>query len=134
MKPRRVPSAFAFRAGIRLVGTQVSCDALGFPSDLVFLSHANALPPRAKGAPLGRRQFVTTQQTLQLLGEAGDRLRDRTLPAAFGRPFNLGPHRLELIPSGFLPGAAALLCETETQRLLYLGAFCPEPFIAGVEP
>jgi len=134
MKSRNATCSFSFRAGIRIAGTEISCDALGFPSDLVFLSHANALPPRAKTAPLGRRQFVTTEPTLRLLGEAGARLRARTLPATFARPFNLGRHRLELVPSGFFPGAASLLCETETQRQLFLGAFCPEPLIAGVEP
>jgi hypothetical protein len=134
MKPRRPPRSFSYRAGIRIAGTDITCDAPGFPSDLVFVSHANALPPRAEAAPLGRRQFVTTEATLRLLGEAGARLRPRVLPAAFGRPFKLGRHRLEVVPSGFLPGAAALLCETATRRVLYLGAFCPEPLIAGVEP
>jgi hypothetical protein len=134
MDSRRSPRSFSYRAGIRIPGTEITCDAPGFASDLVFLSHANALPPRTQAAPTGRRQFVTTEQTLRLLGTAGARLRPRTLPAAFGRPFNLGRHRLEVVPSGFLPGAAALLCETGPRSLLYLGAFCPEPLLAGVEP
>ena len=138
MKPRRSKHAFSYRAGIRIPGTDITCDALGFPSDLVFLSHANALAPRGAadlaGGRAGRRQFVTTETTLRLLGDAGAKLRERALPAAFGRPFNLGPHRLEVVPTGYLPGAAALLCETETVRAFYLGAFCPEPFIEGIEP
>jgi len=134
MRPRRSQRAFAFRAGIRIPGTEITCDALGFPSDLVFLSHANALAPWASATRAGRRQFVTTEVTLRLLGDAGAKLRERALPAAYGRPFNLGPHRLEVVPSGYLPGAAGLLCETEQVRAFYLGAFCPEPLLDGVEP
>jgi hypothetical protein len=138
MKPHRSPHAFSYRAGIRIPGTDITCDALGFPSDLVFLSHANALAPRGRadlaGGRAGRRQFVTTEKTLRLLGDAGAKLRERTLPAAFGRPFNLGPHRLEVVPTGYLPGAAALLCETETARVFYLGCFCPDALVEGVEP
>jgi len=125
-----------YRAGIGLAGTHITCDAAGFASDLIFLSHARALAPRGpaalSGARAGRRQIVTTDQTLRLLGEAGDKLRARTLPAAFGRPFNLGDHRIEVVPTGYLPGAAALLCESEERRVFYLGAFCPEPLVPGM--
>ena len=136
MKQRPSTHAFVYRAGIGLAGTPITCDAIGFPSDLIFLSHARALAPRGPaalfGARAGRRQIVTTEQTLRLLGDAGDKLRARALPAAFGRPFNLGEHRIEVVPTGYLPGAAALLCESEGRRLFYLGAFCPEPLVAGV--
>ena len=136
MKPRRTPHAFVYRAGIGLTGTHITCDAAGFASDLIFLSHARALAPRGpaalSGARAGRRQIVTTDQTLRLLGDAGEKLRPRTLPAAFGRPFNLGDHRIEVVPTGYLPGAASLLCESEERRVFYLGAFCPEPLVTGV--
>ena len=138
MKSRRLTPAFSYRAGIRIPGTDITCDAAGFPSDLVFLSHANALSPQAlkmlTSGRSGRRQFVTTENTLRLLGDAGAKLRERALPAAFGRPFNLGAHRIEVVPTGYLPGAAALLCETDARRVLYLGSFCPEPLVEGVEP
>jgi hypothetical protein len=136
MKQRPSTRAFVYRAGIALADTQITCDATGFPSDLVFLSHARALPPRGPaalvGTRAGRRQIVTTEQTLRLLGDAGEKLRARTLPAAFGRPFNLGTHRIEVVPTGLLPGAAALLCESEGRRLFYLGAFCPEQLVPGL--
>jgi len=137
MKPRRTPHAFVYRAGIGLTGTHITCDATGFASDLIFLSHARALAPRGpaalSGARAGRRQIVTTEQTLRLLGDAGEKLRPRTLPAAFGRPFNLGDLRIEVVPTGYLPGAAGLLSENDGCRIFYLGAFCPEPLLAGVE-
>ena len=86
MKPRRSPHAFVYRAGIGLAGTHITCDATGFPSDLIFLSHARALAPRwpvaLSGARAGRRQIVTTELTLRLLGDVGEKLRSRALPTA----------------------------------------------------
>ncbi len=135
---RRLPHAFTYRAGIGLVGTNITCDATGFPSDLIFISHAHALgkggPTKLAGERAGRRQIVATEQTLRLLGEAGNRLRSRALPAAFGRPFNLGSQRIEIVPSGYLPGAASLWCETADRRVFYVGAFAPEPLLPGVAP
>jgi hypothetical protein len=137
MKPRPFTPAFVYRAGIGLADTPITCDATGFASDLIFLSHARALAPRGpaalSGARAGRRQVVTTERTLHLLGEAGEKLRPRTLPAAFGRPFNLGDLRIEVVPTGYLPGAAGLLSENDGRRIFYLGAFCPEPLLAGIE-
>jgi putative mRNA 3-end processing factor len=137
MKPHRSTPAFVYRAGIGLADTHITCDATGFASDLIFLSHARALAPRGpaalSGARAGRRQVVTTERTLLLLGDAGKKLRPRTLPAAFGRPFNLGDLRIEVVPTGYLPGAAGLLCENDGFRTFYMGAFCPEPLLAGVE-
>jgi hypothetical protein len=137
MKTPHKPRAFSYREGVRIPGTDITCDARGFPSDLVFLSHAHALAPHRPteltSGRAGRRQIVTTELTLRLLDEAGADLRTRALPAAFGRPFNLGAHRLEVVPSGFLPGSAALLCETNAVRAFYLGAFCSEPAVEGIE-
>jgi len=137
-KPRRPPHAFVYRAGIGLEGTHITCDATGFASDLVFLSNAHALgtggATKLAGERGGRRQIVATEQTLRLLGEAGDKLRPRALPAAFGRPFNLGGLRIEIVPTGILPGSAGLLCETENRRVFYLGAFAPEPLLPGLAP
>jgi len=130
--------AFTYRSGIGIAGTPITCDALGFPDDLIFLAHARALAPAdvafLASARAGRRQVVTTERTLRLLGAAGERLRSRALPAAFGRPFNLGAHRIEVVPSGYLPGAAALLCRSEKRQVLYAGAFCLEPLVDGLEP
>lgn len=138
MKARRSTRAFVYRDGIGLAGTHITCDGPGFANDLVFLSHAHALPPRRAsllaGPRAGRRQIVATEETLRLLGQAGDKLKTRTLPATFGRPFNLGKHRIEIVPTGFAPGAAGLLCEGGGHRLYYVGAFCPESFADGLDP
>jgi hypothetical protein len=138
VKPRQVTSAFVYRAGIGLADTHITCDATGFPSDLIFISHAYALghrgPAKLAGERAGRRQVVATEDTLRLLGEAGEKLRSRTLPAAFGRPFNLGGQRIEIVLSGLLPGAAGLLCELDQRKVFYLGAFSPDPLLTGLEP
>ena len=116
--------AFIYRAGVRLAGTVVACDAAA-GGDLVFLSHAAVLSARGRRAlpRVGgsRRQILATEGTLSLLGPFGDRLRAQALVAPFGRPFALGDLRLEIFPSGFMPGAASLLCERDGRRIVYAG-------------
>lgn len=119
--------AFAHRGGgVRIADTIVACDA-AMGTELVFLSHAPAFGVHARRAlpRLGgvRRQLLTTETTLALLGPAGDRLKAHALPAGYGRPFSLGDLRLEMFPSGFMPGAASLLCERrDGRRIVYAGA------------
>ena len=121
-------NAFLYRSGVRMAGTVVACDAAA-GGDLVFLSHAavlgahgrRALPP-VRG---GRRQILATEATLALLGPVGERLRAQTLVVPFGRPFALGDLRLEVFPSGFMPGAASLLCERGGRRIVYSGPIGP---------
>jgi hypothetical protein len=137
-KRRHQTNAFVYRAGIGVAGTHITCDAAGFPSDLVFISHAYALgaggPARLANERAGRRQVVVTDETLRLLGQAGAKLRSRALPAVFGRPFDLGGERIEIVRSGFLPGAAGLVCQRGQHRAFYLGAFNPEPIVPGIAP
>lgn len=119
------PRSFSFRAGIRLAGTTLTCDARSSASDLVVLSHAQALgalgPRRFPLRPAPGQELLATSPTLALLGAAGERLRRHALPAAFGRPFTLGSFRVELFPSGHLPGSSSVLVEGAGRRLLYAG-------------
>jgi hypothetical protein len=121
---KRSARAFLYRAGVRLQGTIVACDASA-GSDLIFLSHAAALDARAARAlpraRHGRRQILTTETTLALLGAPGERLRSHALLASPGRPFALGDLRLELFTSGHGPGATSLLCERAGTRVVYAG-------------
>ena len=135
---RRRKHAFGYHAGVTIEGTQLACDAAGSATDLIFLSHARAL---ASGAPFrlsphraGRRQLLTTEGTLILLGKTGERLRARTLPALVGRAFNLGGLRLQLVPAGYLPGAASLLCDVGDRHILYAGTVGRECSAAGMGP
>jgi putative mRNA 3-end processing factor len=120
--------AFGYRAGVRVQGTILACDASA-GSDLIFLSHGEALDARAARAlpraRHGRRQVLATETTLALLGAAGDRLRGSALVASLGRPFALGELRLELFASGHGPGAASLLCDRGASRVVYAGAIGP---------
>ncbi|HVR63085.1 MAG TPA: hypothetical protein VMU50_14380 [Polyangia bacterium] len=115
---------FSYRSGVRVRGTVLACDATA-GSDLIFLSHALALDAHAarmlRRPRAGRRHILTTETTLALLGRAGARLRPHALAPAYGRPFALGGMRLELFPSGHLPGAASLLCEVDGRRIVYAG-------------
>jgi hypothetical protein len=74
--------------------------------------------PRGGGV---RRQVLATDVTLALLCAPGERLKAHALPGAYGRPFSLGDLRLEMFPSGFMPGAASLLCERDGRRIVYAG-------------
>src|SRR3954468_23417629 len=123
--------AFVHRGGgVRIDGTVVACDAAA-GTDLVFLSHAPALGVHNRRAlpnvGRGRRQVLTTEVTLALLGPVGERLKAHALPAGYGRPFSLGELRLEMFPSGFMPGAASLLCEREGRRIVYAGPIGAAP-------
>ena len=121
------PRAFEFGRGVRLAGTNIACDAMASAGELVFISNAQALGPIGRGQrreprkSFGRQEVLATEATLALLGEAGARLRARALPAPFGRPFTLGDLRVELCPSGHLPGSASLHVESAGRRLLYAG-------------
>jgi putative mRNA 3-end processing factor len=132
-RKRKSPSiqpAFAYRAGITLPGTPVTCDGPGFPSDLVFLSHSRVLDSRTLARftrnPAGRRRILTTPATLSLFGEVGENLRKMCLSSMVGRPFDLGEFRMGLVPTGYQPGSAGLLIEKEGRTHYYVGCFCPE--------
>src|SRR4051812_47569583 len=139
--PRRrttPPRAFSHRGGVRISGTHLTCDAAGSAEDLVFLSHAQAVgalgPGRAPVRRAGRQELLATDQTLALLGSAGATLRKHALPTPLGRPFVLGGFRVELFGSGHLPGAASLLCEVGTRKLLYAGTVRLEAPALGAAP
>src|SRR3954469_7827290 len=119
---RAVDRAFVYRGGVRVTGTVLSCDSAA-GGELVFLSHAPS--PGAKGRRAlprvgsGRRRLLATEATLNLLGL--DPSNTHALVAVPGRPFSLGGLRLEVFPSGLMPGAASLLCEREGRRIVYAG-------------
>jgi hypothetical protein len=119
-----VISAFAFADGARITGTAIYCDPPRRPraaNPLCFLSSARSL--RA-GAALhtGRARVVATQRTLALGRAAGGRAIPDALPVQLCRPFSLGRLRIELLPSGHLPGAAQLLVSRDGgPTVLYAG-------------
>jgi hypothetical protein len=128
---KRQARSFVHRGGgVRIADTVIACDAAA-GTDLLFLSHAPAFGVHARRAlprlGNGRRQVLTTDLTLALLGPVGERLKAHALPGAYGRPFSLGDLRLEMFPSGFMPGAASLLCERDGRRIVYAGPIGAAP-------
>lgn len=130
---------FVWRDGVHLAGSALWCDARRARS-LCFLSHAGRRPAAGRGQARPR-QLLCTEGTERLLGllegvapegahPSGDVLR-----CPYGRPFSLGALRLELFPSGYLPGAASLLVTLQAgQRpLVYAGDLNPRG-VAGAEP
>jgi hypothetical protein len=133
--PDANPRAFAFRGGVRIVGTVVACDAVT-GGDLTFVSRAEA-PGTRGGQALPRlnlrRQLLVTETTLALLGPDGERLRPHALVAGLGRPFVLGGARLELFASDLGPGAASLLCEQAGRRVVYAGLVGPDADVRAAD-
>ncbi len=129
------PSAFAWADGVRIVGTNIWCDARRCPAEAtLFVSHAQA--PRLRGGAEVR--LLTTERTRALRAARVAKTRDRAdarprvqaraeLVTPFGRPFALGRLRLELLPSGHLPGAAQLYVELDGRRVAFCGPLNPAP-------
>lgn len=112
--------AFAWRGGARIAGTSIVCDGRGAAGDLLFLSCA-LVRPTGRGAVRPGQELLLTEATLAGYGRRAEAWRGRALLAVFGRPFVLGALRLELVPTGFVPGAAALLVDGGGRRILYAG-------------
>lgn len=118
--------AFVWSEGARVAGTAIYCDARRCPAEAIaFVSHARA--PRLSGGADVR--LITTERTRLLRAvEVAPRGRAAaTLVTPFGRPFALGRLRLELLPSGHVPGAAQLYVEADGRRVAYCGPLNPTP-------
>jgi putative mRNA 3-end processing factor len=119
---------FLVADGVRIGGTEVWCDARRCPPRATaFVSHARA--PRLAGGADGR--VITTERTRVLRAvEIAPRGPAGMLLTPFGRPFALGRLRLELLPSGHVPGAAQLYIELDDRarrRIAYCGPLNPAP-------
>lgn len=112
-----------WRDGVHLTGTPIWCDARR-RRDICFVSSADRL---GRG---GHGQLIATPLTLDLLGESAGGA-DLAVPVR--KRFTLGTLRLELIPSGRGPGAAALLVDLGERKTLYAGAVRTAK-IASCEP
>lgn len=102
-----------WRAGVHITGTPLWCDALR-TREACFVSSAQIASARR------HREIIATQATLDLLPEGAGHQSALTVP--YGRPFTLGEARLELFPSGSMVGAAALLVDSGSTRIVYAGA------------
>jgi hypothetical protein len=115
---KRAKPIVEWREGIHVLGTPLWCDAR-HTREACFVSSA-----RVPGARR-HRQVLATDVTIKLLPDAPARALHSTLAVPLGRPFTLGTLRLELFPSGFMPGAASLSADVSGVRLLYAGFVNP---------
>jgi hypothetical protein len=117
---------FSYLAGLRVGGTAIWCDTAR-ARGVTFLSRADVDLGRGRA-----ERIITSARTAALRRALGTAVGAPLLPR-FGRPFSLGRARLELVPSGALPGGAQLLVELGGWRGLYAGTILPRPF-PGAEP
>src|SRR6187549_1239578 len=89
--------------GVRVVGTPLWLDP-SLASGVTFVSDAGRVPsgPSRPGQSRPAPTWLCTERTAALAGLEG------ALVSPFRRTFALGQLRLELIPSGRMPGASAL--------------------------
>lgn len=102
--------ASGFRGAVRLAGELLQFD--GFTEDeLTFVSHAHV------SVPPGAERLVTSVITARLLGSRAR----YALATPYGREFSLGALGLRMLPTGHVPGAAALLVRHQRRTLVYAG-------------
>ncbi|MEK6607785.1 MAG: hypothetical protein AABZ30_09010 [Myxococcota bacterium] len=102
---------FESRGGTHVAGTHLWCDTPRARGVCVLTS--------ADAAGSGASVIATaiTSRLLAALGRSAE-----ALDAPYGRPFSIGAARIELFPSGLLPGAASALFEIGGERLVFAGA------------
>jgi Cft2 family RNA processing exonuclease len=129
MPEAAMTDVFQWLDGVRIGATNVYCDARRCPREAIaFVSHARA--PRLSGPSDVRLITTERTRTLRALEVTPRGQAAATLVTPFGRPFALGRLRLELLPSGHVPGAAQLYVETDQsggRRVAYCGPLNPEP-------
>jgi hypothetical protein len=113
-------ASFVWADGVRVAGTRIWCDAAR-AHGLSFVAHAGVAPPARRASD----RLLCTERTLRLLEARGASLGD-ALVAPYGRPFAFGRTRLELLPSGRMPGAAQLRVQLDGRTLLYAGDVWPD--------
>lgn len=102
------------RHGLHLTGTPLSLDATR-KSPLSFVSHAHS-------DHIARHErTIATAATLRLMEHRLGKV-NAPLPAPYGRPFELGPLVLELLPAGHILGSAQLrVIRDDGRRIVYTG-------------
>jgi len=107
------------REGLHLTGTPLWLDATR-KRELCFVSHAHS-------DHVGRHErVIATAATLRLMEHRLKRPVPAPLPAPYGRPFELGPLVLELLPAGHVLGSAQLrVIRQDGRRVVYTGDLNP---------
>lgn len=116
---------------MQLGGTVVSCDARS-SREVIFVSSGAVEGRWLRDA--ARAKLIASPRTTALLEARGLTSGGVSLlPVPLGRPLSLGALRLELFPSGRLPGAAQLLLvEPAGRRTVYAGLMNPRSDGSGL--
>jgi putative mRNA 3-end processing factor len=112
------------RAGLHVTGTPLWLDAKR-KSELSFVSHAHS-------DHIARHErVIATQPTIRFMAHRLGKLA-AALPASYGRPFELGPLVMELLPAGHVLGSAQLrVTRADGHRVLYTGDINLEPSLTA---
>lgn len=101
-----------FDRGIHLRGTSLWFDSVK-KSKFSFISNANI----GKFSP--SEKVIATPETLRLIEK---RIKNSVaLACPYNRPFTIGSVEAELIPSGYMPGAAQIEIKTAGRSVIYTG-------------
>ena len=101
-----------FDRGIHLRGTSLWFDSVK-KSKFSFISNANT----GKFSP--SEKVIATPETLRLIERKIKK--SVALACPYNRPFTIGSVEAELIPSGYMPGAAQIEIRTAGKSILYTG-------------
>lgn len=104
-----------YRKGVHIKDTILWLDSQDSP-ELTFISCAGLFPFLHQ-----KRKILCTSRTARLIKKKIGFINALEVP--FGNAFNLGPLRIELLPSGFIPGSAQLFAEFQNKKILYTGSF-----------
>lgn len=98
--------------GIHLLGTDLRFDSVK-KAKFSFISSANL----GKFSP--PEKVIATPETIKLLDK---RIKKSVVLACpYKRPFTIGNVQVELIPSGYIPGASQIVVNTENETIIYTG-------------
>ncbi len=99
---------------IKVSGTDIYFDSrCSVPLSFVSSANTGRVPPSGK--------IIATEQTVRLLG---NKIRNSTVICPpYRKPFSLGSHSIELIPSGQMLGGAQAVVEKNGKRIIYAGSF-----------
>jgi len=112
------------RAGLHVTGTALWLDARR-GSELSFVSHAHA------DHAARHQRVIATHATLRLMAHRLGKLTG-ALPVPYGRPFELGPLFLELLPAGHIKGSAQIrVTRQDGHRVVYTGDINPQPSLTA---
>ena len=110
-----IPKVFEWLDGVHVSNSIIWCDS-NRKGGLNFLASSVSAESRRD------RRIITSEETLKIAGRGKGKL--EALTPNWGQQLTLGELKLTLFPSGHVLGAAQLLIEKGTQRIVYAHDVC----------